>query len=234
MTAWALPFDEARLPMHPKASPIPATVCGHALAHSAHICAFFDSEAQEYSCLVPYFAEGLERGEQVVTIRDSAKCSGHVARLREAGRFPVDDAMHDGRLRVVASEESYLQDGVFEVERMYRMIEQALAEAKEKRLRVRTCGDMSWALRDMPGTDELMQYESRVNRLIEEHDCTLMCVYDINQFSGRAIMDVLATHPVVLLADRIYENPYYAEPAEYARTIARRGAAPLSKVAEPA
>jgi hypothetical protein len=221
--------------MRARPSPTPATVCGNPLTHSAHICAFFDSSAQEYDCLVPYFAEGLDRGEQVVTIRDAGKCAGHVARLREAGMFAVDEAVKDNRLRVVASEETYLQDGVFEVERMYRMIEGALKDSgREGFTRVRTCGDMSWALRDMPGTDELMQYESRVNQLIEEHDCTLMCVYDINQFSGRAVMDVLATHPAVLMGNRIYENPYYTEPGEYMKTLARRGAAPLGRVAEPA
>ena len=219
-----MPLAASRPPVH---------VCGHPLTQSAHICAFFDSQAQEYECLVPYFAEGLERGEQVVTIRDAKNIGGHVSRLREAGAFRVDEAVRGNRLRVVASEETYLQNGVFEVERMYRMIETALREApKEGFARVRTCGDMSWALRDMPGTDELMQYESRVNQLTQEHDCTLMCVYDINQFSGRAIMDVLATHPIVLMGDRIYENQYYTEPAEYVKTIARRGAAPLSRQAE--
>ena len=120
-----------------------------------------------------------------------------------------------------------------DLDRMYRMIETALREAPQEGFtRVRTCGDMSWALRDMPGTDELMQYESRVNQLTQEHDCTLMCVYDINQFSGRAVMDVLATHPIVLMGDRIYENQYYTEPVEYLKTITRRGAAPLARQAE--
>ena len=216
-----------------KPSPEPAHVCGHPITHSAHICAFFDSEKQEYDCLVPYFAEGLERGEQVVTIRDAKKCGPHVAKLREAGAFQVDEAIHANKLRVMASEETYLEDGVFEVERMFRMIESALKGASASGFkRVRTCGDMSWALRDMPGTDELMQYESRVNKLIREHDCTLMCTYDINQFSGRAIMDILATHPLVLLGDRIYENQYYVEPEDFVTTIARRGAAPLARQAE--
>jgi hypothetical protein len=216
----------------------PATVCGHPLTHSAHICAFFDSEKQEYECLVPYFAEGLARGEQVVTIRDSAKCGAHIDRLRASGAIPVADAMKSNRLRVVASEETYLQNGVFEVDRMYRMIKTTLEEAdREGFTRVRTCGDMSWALRDMPGTEELMQYESQVNQLIVEHDCTLMCTYDVNRFSGRAIMDVLATHPAVLLGDRIYENPYYQAPREFLQTLLRRGSTPLGKVArepEPA
>lgn len=214
------------------ASKVPATVCGHSLTHAAHICAFFDSERQEYDCLVPYFEEGLARGEQVVTIRDAKHCGGHVAKLRTAGRFAVDDAVASNHLRVVASEETYLQDGVFEVDRMYRMIETTLLEARDKGMRVRTCGDMSWALRELPGTDELMEYESKVNDLLTEHDCTLMCVYDINKFSGRAVMDVLATHPTVLMGDRIYENPYYVPPAEYLKTVMKRGITPLARAAE--
>jgi len=213
----------------------PATVCGHPLVQSAHICAFFDSEQQEYDCLIPYFAEGLARGEQVVTIRDATRLGGHVDRLRASGAIPVDEAVRANRLRAVASEETYLQDGVFEVERMYRMIEKLLTEAPADGFtRVRTCGEMSWALRDMPGTDELMQYESRVNQLTQEHDCTLMCTYDVNLFSGRAVMDVLATHPMVLLGDRIYVNPYYRQPEEFLPSLIRRGASPLARVAEPA
>jgi hypothetical protein len=61
------------------------------------------------------------------------------------------------------------------------------------------------------------------------HDCTLMCAYDVNQFSGRAVMDVLATHPMVVMGDRIYENPYYVPPESFLQTLLRRGSAPLKK-----
>jgi hypothetical protein len=110
------------------------------------------------------------------------------------------------------------------------MLEDVLKAAESSPFkRVRTCGDMSWALREMPGTDELMEYESRVNVFTQKHDCTLMCVYDVNKFSGRAVMDVLATHPMVVMGDRIYENPYYVEPAQYLRTLLHRGSSPLAK-----
>ena len=95
--------------------------------------------------------------------------------------------------------------------------------------RVRTCGDMTWALRDMPGTDELMEYESRVNLFTRKHDCTLMCAYDVNKFSGKAVMDVLATHPMVVMGDRIYENPYYIEPESFLQKLLRRGPSPLRR-----
>jgi hypothetical protein len=206
------------------------TVWGRDLPESAHICAFFDSEDQEYDCLGPYFAEGLAQGEQVVTIRDAGQCNGHVERLKKIMPHALDEPIASNQLRVVASEEAYLQDGCFESERMYQMLEGMLGEVKEGPFRrVRTCGAMSWALREFPGTEELMEYEARVNKLTHEHDCTLMCVYDINKFSGRAVMDVLATHPIVVMGDRIYENQYYVEPTDFLQTLLKRGSAPLAR-----
>ena len=207
----------------------PVTMCGQRLANATHICAFFDSESQQYDCLVPYFSEGIAQGEQVVTIRDAGQCSEHVAKL-QARMGPIDAPIRNNQLRIVASEETYLKDGVFEADRMFAMLEDVLTEAADGPFqRVRTCGDMTWALRDMPGTNELMEYEARVNQLTQKHDCTLMCVYDVNKFSGRAVMDVLATHPMVVMGDRIYENQYYVPPTDFLHTLVRRGAAPLAR-----
>lgn len=213
----------------------PVTVCGKTLPYATHICAFFDSERQEYDCLVPYFAEGLEQGEQVVTIRDADAMAEHKRKLSDRMPVSLDQPTRDGQFKVLASEETYLREGFFGHERMGLMLEEVLkaAEASPYK-RVRTCGDMTWALREMPGTDELMEYESRVNVFTREHDCTLMCVYDVNKFSGRAVMDVLATHPMVVMGDRIYENPYYVQPEEYLRTLLRKASNPLARAAEPA
>ena len=94
--------------------------------------------------------------------------------------------------------------------------------------RLRTCGDMGWALTGLREIGELMEYEARVNLLTEHHDCTFMCVYDLNRFGGRAIMDVLSTHPMVVMGDRVYENPYYVDPREFLdRLLSRGGKSPL-------
>ncbi|HXF77885.1 MAG TPA: MEDS domain-containing protein, partial [Usitatibacter sp.] len=171
--------------------------------------------------------------EQVVSIRDAQRLHEHATRLAESLGEEMQGHVRSGQLSILASEETYLKEGCFETERMYNMIEDVLKNVRSKSFsRVRTCGDMTWALREMPGTDELMEYESRVNKLTREHDCTLMCVYDVNKFSGRAVMDVLATHPMVVMGDRIYENPYYVDPTEFLRTILRRGSAPLAKQSE--
>lgn len=164
----------------------------------------------------PYFTEGLRQGEQVVTICDAEKIAGHKRALRERIPLALDEAMRTDQFRIFASEETYLSDRCFSHERMCLLLEDVLKAAEAGPFkRVRTCGDMTCALREMPGTDELMEYESRVNTFTKDHDCTLMCVYGGNRFSGRAVMDVLAIHPMVVMGDRIYENPYYVEPTVY-------------------
>jgi hypothetical protein len=207
----------------------PVTLCGRRLSGSQHICAFFDSRDEQYRILNPYFREGLENGEEVVTVVEAAFRDEHLRRLR-AGGVPADSAAQTGQLKLRSSEDTYVPDGVFAAERMFALLEDTLRTAARGPYgRVRTCGDMEWALRSLPGSDELMAYEARVNLLIPRYDCSLLCVYDVNQFSGRAVADVLATHSHVILGGRMYENPYFVEPVSYLQTLAlrRRPAAPM-------
>ena len=122
----------------------PVTVCGTTLPHATHICAFFDSERQEYDCLVPYFAEGLAQGEQVITIRDAAAMGEHKRKLEERMPVSLDQPTKDGQFQVLASEETYLREGFFGHERMGLMLEDLLKAAETSPFkRVRTCGDMN-------------------------------------------------------------------------------------------
>lgn len=214
---------------HPVARPV--SLCGRSLEQAAHVCAFFDSSQQEYDCLGPFVAEGLAQGEQVVSIRDAGKCNDHIDRLRGLVSTPLEAPIARNQLRVVASEETYLQDGHFEADRMFTLVESILRDAREGFPRVRAFGEMSWALQNLPGTGELMEYESKLNVLTQEHDCTILCVYDVNRFSGKAVMDVLATHPLVIMGDRLYENPYFVEPQVYLQELLRRGSTPLAREA---
>lgn len=111
---------------------------------------------------------------------------------------------------------------------MYDLIEQALIDSNAAGYdSVRACGDMTWALRNIAGTDELIEYEARLNLLVPEHSCSLICMYDINKFSGRALADVLATHPYVILNGKIHKNPHYVGPLEFLPALLRRQKRPL-------
>ncbi len=206
------------------------TLCGTRLSGCQHVCAFVDSRDEQYRILNPFFQEGIEAGEEIVTIVETGFQAEHLQRMR-AGGVAVDAAIAAGQLKLLTSNETYLKDRVFVVERMYTLLEEALRNAAQgPRGAVRAYGDMDWVLRNLTTTDELMAYEARVNLLTPQYECTLLCVYDINQCSGQLVADILATHSHVILGGKVQENPYFVEPLAYLKRVLRRKyPAPIQK-----
>lgn len=208
-------------------APRTVTLCGRALPEPGHVCAFFDSRREEYDVLSPYYREGIELDEEVITIVEAHRHRDHCAQIAARG-IDVDTAMQSGRLKVLTSEETYLKGGKFGAVRMYELLQSALADAKANGRRVRTSGVMNWALHGAAGTEELMEYESRVNFLVPTYECTLLCVYDVNEISGRMMMEILQTHPQIVYGGRIRENPYYVPPIDRLRQMLLPDALPVT------
>lgn len=198
------------------------TLCGEVHTAPMHICGFFDSEDERYEVILPYLKEGLEGNDEVLNILESTSHADHCERLEQAG-ISVKEKLEKSQLKVLSADETYLKGGSFAADRMYKLVEEALVGAKEAGYdSIRACGDMTWALRNIAGTDELIEYEARLNELTPKHSCSLICMYDVNRFSGRALADVLATHPYVILNGKIHKNPHYIEPIEFLPTLLKR------------
>lgn len=206
----------------------PITICGETLYPPIHICAFFDSRDEQYEVILPYIEEGLNNGEKVINILESDSHKGHRERLSNAG-IPVQEKSATNQLEVLASEDTYLKGGSFAAQKMLQLLEEALVEASNNGYQsVRACGEMAWALKNLSGTDELIEYEARLNLLTPKHCCSLVCMYDINLFSGRVLKDILATHSHVIMNGKIYKNPYYIEPLEFLPILQRRSQSSLT------
>lgn len=210
---------------------LPVNLCGRRLDSSAHVCAFFDSDDEHFAATLPYFAEGLSHGEQVVNICEKAGLPERVARMKSAG-IPVEAAIEADQLKLYTPEETYLAEGAFDIAAMLSRVDTLLNEAKLSHFRfLRTCGDMSWALRTLTNTDALMEYEARLGYLLRRHECTLMCAYDTRKFSRATFKDILSTHPQVLIGTTIVDNPYYVSPMEFLKELLARGSQPLERPA---
>src|SRR5690606_37267624 len=130
----------------PMTAPAPSvTLCGHPVP-CQHVCAFVSSTDEQYRILNPYFREGLEAGESVVTIVEADFHDEHLERMREGG-VAVDPALESGQLKVLASNDTYLRDGIFVVDRMYALLENELQAAGDGAWsRMRVYGDTDWVL----------------------------------------------------------------------------------------
>lgn len=206
----------------------PLTICGETLYAPIHICAFFDSRDEQYAVILPYIKDGLDNKDKVINILESDGHTAHCDCLSHAG-IAVEEHLASGHLDVLASEDTYLKGGSFAAEKMLNMLEDALIQAaNEGHTSVRATGEMVWALKNLPGTDELIEYEARLNFLTPKHSCSLICMYDVSRFSGRVLSDVLATHSHVIMHGKIYKNPYYIEPLEFLPILQRRRQSPLT------
>ena len=192
-------------------------LCGQDVDTPGHICAFFDSRDEEYETLIPYFQDGVRQGEQVLNVLDASRLADHIARLSAAGV-----SAGNGQVIVATSEETYFAGGCFDMARMVGFVRDTLTQAAARGQRVRTAGWMDWMHRESPDTERALEYEARMNLLVPTFDCTFMCIYDLSKLPGAMVVDILATHPYVILKGKIRENSFYVPPEVYLAELLSR------------
>lgn len=188
-----------------------------------HVCGFFRGENEQYAALLPFIREGIENGERAFHIVDPKCKTEHLQRLRDAG-INVATAEQNGQLEVRVWEEAHLRDGCFRQDAMLALIEEEVLKAGKTRgfPFTRFVGNMEWGLEDCPGVHEILEYETRLNYLLPKYDDTVICTYDLARFSADLVMDMLRTHPAVILGGVLYENPFYIPPDQFLKELSER------------
>ncbi|MCW2653788.1 MAG: protein kinase family protein [Mycobacterium sp.] len=62
--------------------------------------------------------------------------------------------------------------------------------------------------------NDLFRYESELNRFTGKHPQAVLSMYDLSQYSESIVVDLLKTHPLILLSGMAFENPYYVLPEQ--------------------
>jgi hypothetical protein len=191
---------------------------------SCHACALFHSEDQAYDVLLPFIKEGLQAGDRSFHIIDPEKRAAHLRKLSDAG---IDVAPSDGGpLQVRHWEDAYLRPGHFDQDAMLALIQEVLREGHAAGFdRTRLVAHMEWASLDVPGVEKLVEYETRLNYVLPKYDDTVVCTYDISRFSAPVIVDILRTHPWVVIGDRMQVNPFFVPPDQLISEIQARKSA---------
>lgn len=198
-------------------------LAGATLERHYHVCAFFHSRDEEYRVLGPFVKEGLDWGEKALHITDPELRDDHLRRLEAAG-IAVDER-RGGQLEVRTWDEAYLCDGRFQVDAMLGQLDEVLRTSKvEGFSRTRIIGHMEWALEDRPGVDQLLEYEARVNDVLAKHQGPAVCVYDLARFRSDVIVDIMRTHPMVIMGGTLRENPFFEQPDVFLRELRERQA----------
>jgi hypothetical protein len=201
----------------------PIRLCGTLLHEHRHVCAFFNSREDEYRITLPFIHEGLARGEKAYHLTGAHRRDDHLARLNAAG---IDTAAFErsGQFELHGWDETYFGgQGYFDPDRWLAVLEQALASGP---CLTRFVAHMEWALEDRPGVDRLVEYEARANYMWPKYKNPVICCYDLARFSGDVVIDIMRTHPLVIIGGTLQQNPFFVPPDELLKELrSRRGAA---------
>ncbi|MGR9053007.1 MAG: MEDS domain-containing protein [Gammaproteobacteria bacterium] len=207
----------------PAAAQEPIELAGARLDRHYHICAFFHSKEEEYPILLPFIKEGLERGEKAFHVVDPKLRSEHVRHLEGAG---IDTGIveKNGQLELRNWQDAYLRDGHFDQQRMLELLQSVLDRARlDGYPLTRLVAHMEWALEDRPGVDDIVEYECRLNYFLHRYPDPVVCVYDLAKF-GACVIDILRTHPMVIIGGVLQENPFFVPPDDFLEELRHRRA----------
>ncbi|NYB52613.1 MAG: PAS domain S-box protein [Methanobacteriaceae archaeon] len=180
-----------------------------------HLCSLFENDDDHKALLTPYIRFGLEKNEKVLYIVDAHTSEDVLDYLGNDG-FDVDPYLESGQLVILTVNESYMKGGVFDPDSMISMLSEETEKAlKEGYPALRVTGEMSWVLKGLPGSEHLIEYEAKLNEFFGSSKALAICQYDMRLFEPEILLNVLLTHPMVVIGTRIYENFYYMPPQEY-------------------
>jgi hypothetical protein len=170
---------------------------------------------------MPFFKEGMQNGEKLFHIVDRRHRQEHLTACTDCG-INAEAAEQTGQLEVRTWEEAYLRDGYFDGDRMVSILEEVLNAARAKYGRTRLMGNMEWALETVPGVTDIVEYETKLNYVIPKYPDPVVCVYDLNKHSGSVVMDIMRTHPMVIIGGVLQENPLYVPPDDFLEELKAR------------
>ncbi len=197
-------------------------VAGGTLGRHRHICALFNSMDEEHRVLRSFIKDGFDQGEKAFHIVDPERREDHLKRLAEAG-IDVERALGSGQLEVRLWQDAYLRGDRFDQDAMLALIEEVLQSgAAAGSLGIRLLAHMEWSLLDKPGVDDLLEYETRLNYVLPKYDDPVICAYDLAKFSASVVMDIMRTHPVVIIGGVLQENPFFVPPDQFLLEIRER------------
>jgi hypothetical protein len=197
-------------------------IAGSTLGRHRHVCAFFNGMEEQHRVLRSFFTDGFDQGDKAFHLVDPERREEHLGRLAGAG-IDVPEAMGSGQLEVRPWEDGPLHGDRFDQDTWLASFERVLQSGPAAGYaQTRFLAHMEWALVDLPGVEDLIEFETHVNHVVPKYDDVVICAYDLSRFGANVVMDALRTHPVVIIGGLLQENPFFVPPDQFLLELRER------------
>jgi len=169
-----------------------------------HVCAFYNGGGSALDdIVVDYVSRGLRAGNKCACLSFTNTASSVLDRI------PPELMSREDILQFITENQA---KGGFSVEAGLRTLEAMAKEALSDGYgRFWLLGDATFVARDLPPTSmkTWFTYEAAVVELAPRYPQFIMCLYDLDRWTGELIMSVLQTHPRIFVNGLVLNNPYY-------------------------
>ncbi len=177
-----------------------------------HVCGFYYTHEERDAMLLPYLQAALDAGRKCVAVVDSVQPEDVIAQL-DGGK----DAVAAGQFEIHNADATYLSTGAFDPETTIDFWEHRakfLAEEGDFDF-ISLTGELSWLDRSDTPREDIVRYESWADDFVMRYPMTILCLYDLRRLGSSVMMDLLRTHPKLLLGGLLLENPHHISSQEF-------------------
>lgn len=180
-----------------------------------HLCLIYRSRQEQFSVVAPFIRQGLEKKEKCLYIADDRTVQEVKDVLAQEG-IDVQAYLDSGQLHLLVKEQAYVKDGYFDPDKMITLLAESTEVALQEGFQgLRATGEMTWIIARLPGSERLIEYEAKLNHFFHGSKALAICQYNETRFSPELLLNVLATHPIVIVAGLVTHNFYYIPPDEF-------------------
>jgi hypothetical protein len=127
------------------------------------------------------------------------------------------------QLEVALPKDTYLKTGRFDKDAMLVLIQEALkAGAGLGFPLTRMIAHAETAVDDWKSGTEWVEYEMRLNSVLPNYDDPVICTFDANLLTAPHAIDILRTHPMVIIGGVLVENSFFTRPQDFIREVQSR------------
>ncbi|MFH1692545.1 MAG: MEDS domain-containing protein [Candidatus Omnitrophota bacterium] len=177
-----------------------------------HLCCIYGSKDEQFSMVIPYILIGLENHQRCIYIVDDRTIKEVMEAFAQAG-VDIHKYIDSKQIIFLTRSDAYLKGGFFDPDRMIVLLKKAQKQAlKDGYEGLRVAGEMTWILSKLPGVERFVEYEAKLNYFFPKSKSTAICQYNEKRFSPETLLDVIYTHPTVVIHKMICKNPFYVLP----------------------
>ena len=183
---------------------------GHSRRPPNHFCGCYSGVKQRDAMVRSFVREGLFRGDRILCLLPDAEPDRQG--LTGGPFFDEAPRPRNHQLTFHRSQGIYLPDDTFDPDRALSLLVSFVHSSLELGFKgVRVVSDAAWLLDHPLGAHHVVDYENRVNTVVEGMPCTLLCLYPGRSLPKGFLAYAFLSHPYILRKGRPLFNPHYGD-----------------------